>query len=154
MRDGRSPWAVAGATAGRVLRFAGLSALYVLRLLVDRRGTSAGIRAAILNATPLPHLEALQDERQDEDEKRDRERRTRKLPDRRRDRAGRGGSKTTRFLQLVTERHGDLAAIPLDQVSRIATALAPEADLHPASARTALLGAVRAALPAGEGDAG
>ena len=134
-------------------RFAGLSALYVLRLLVDRRGTSAGIRAAILNATPLPQLEALQDERQDEDEKPERKRRTRKRPDRRRDRAGRRGSKTTRFLQLVTERHGDLAAIPLDQVSRIATALAPEADLHPASARTALLGAVRAALPAGGGDA-
>jgi hypothetical protein len=153
MRDGRSPWAVAGAAAGRVLRFAGLSALYVLRLLVDRRGTSAGIRAAIFNATPLPQLEALQDERQDEDEKPERKRRTRKHPDQRHDRAGRRGSKTTRFLQLVTERHGDLAAIPLDQVSRIATALAPEADLHPASARTALLGAVRAALPAGEGDA-
>ena len=152
MRDGRSPWAVAGAAAGRVLRFAGLSALYVLRLLVDRRGTSAGIRAAIFNATPLPQLEAPQDERQDAEP--DRTRRTRKHPDQRHDRAGRRGSKTTRFLQLVTERHGDLAAIPLDQVSRIATALAPEADLHPASARTALLGAVRAALPAGEGDAG
>jgi hypothetical protein len=153
MRDGRSPWAVVSAAAGRVARFAGLSALYVLRLLVDRRGTSAGIRAALLNATPLPQLEAPQDERQDEDQKPDRERRERKLPDRRGGRAGRGG-KTTRFLRLVTERHGDLAAIPLDQVSRIATALAPEADLHPASARTALLGAVRAALPAGEGDAG
>jgi hypothetical protein len=149
MRDGRSPWAVAGAAAARVIRFAGLSALYVLRLLVDRRGTSAGIRAAILNATPLPQLEAPQDE----DEKPGRERRERKPPDRRRERPERSGTKTTRFLQLVTERHGDLAAIPLDQVSRIATALAREADLHPASARTALLGAVRAALPAGGGDA-
>jgi hypothetical protein len=150
MRDGRSPWAVAGAATGRVARFAGLSTLYALRLLADRKGTSAGIRAAILNATPLPQLEAPQDERQDEDEKPDRERPKRKPLNRRRER---GGTKTTRFLQLVTERHGDLAAIPLDQVSRIATALAPEADLHPASARTALLGAVRAALPAGEGDA-
>jgi len=153
MRDGRSPWAVVGAAAGRVARFAGLSTLYTLRLLADRKGTSAGIRAAILNATPLPRLEAPQDERQDEDEKPDRERRERKPQDRRRERAGRGGTKTTRFLRLVTERHGDLAAIPLEEVARIATALAPEADLHPASARTALLGAVRAALPAAEGDA-
>ncbi len=66
---------------------------------------------------------------------------------------GSGPTKTARFLELVQKRHGELAAIPLDQVSRIATALAPEAELHPASARTALLGAVRAALPAGEGDA-
>jgi hypothetical protein len=152
MRDGRSPWAVVGAVAARVSRFAGLSALYALRLLVDRKGTCAGIRAAILNATPFPQLEAPQDGRQNEDQKPDWERRERKPPDRR-ERSGRGGAKTTRFLQLVAERHGDLAAIPLDQVSRIATALAPEADLHPASARTALLGAVRAALPAGEGDA-
>jgi len=56
-------------------------------------------------------------------------------------------------LRLVRERHGELASIPLDQVSKIATAIAAEADLHPASARTALLGAVRAALPAGRGDA-
>jgi hypothetical protein len=153
MRDGRSPWAVVGAAAGRVLRFAGLSGLYVFRFLADRKGTCAGIRAAILNATPLPQLKAPQDGRQDEDEKPNRERRERKPPDRRHERAGRGGTKTTRFLRLVTERHGDLAAIPLDQVARIATALAPEADLHPASARTALLGAVRAALPAGKGDA-
>ena len=142
MRDGRSPWAVAGTAAARVIRFAALSMLYVLRFLADRRGTCAGIRAAILNATPLPGLAAgAGDERQDEDGKRDR----------RRKRAGRGGTKTARFLALVTERHGELAAIPLDQVSRIATALAPEAGLHPASARTALLGAVRAALPGGEG---
>lgn len=62
-------------------------------------------------------------------------------------------TKTERLLDLVRQRHGELAAIPLDQVSRIATAIAPEAGLHPASARTALLGAVRASLPAGEGDA-
>jgi hypothetical protein len=66
--------------------------------------------------------------------------------------AARPGSKTERLLALVSRRHGDLADIPLDQVSRIATALAPEVDMHPASARTALLAAVRKALPAGEGD--
>jgi hypothetical protein len=51
----------------------------------------------------------------------------------------------------VTERHGELASIPLDHVSKIATAIAPEAGLHPASARTALLAAVRAAQASGEG---
>jgi hypothetical protein len=56
MSEGRSPWAVVGTTMARLARFAGLSALYVLRFLVDRKGTRAGIRAAILNATPLPEL--------------------------------------------------------------------------------------------------
>jgi hypothetical protein len=146
MRDGRSPWAVAGTAAGRVARVAGLSALYVLRFLADRKGTRAGIRAAILNATPLPELAADKDQG-DRDTGRCQERQ-----ERRRRHPG-GGTKTGGFLALVRERHGDLAAIPLDQVSQIATALAPEADLHPASARAALLAAVRAALPAGGGGA-
>lgn len=65
----------------------------------------------------------------------------------------RGGStKTGHLLKLAEERHGALASIPLDQVSKIATGLAPEAGIHPASARTALLKAVRAALPAGTED--
>jgi hypothetical protein len=146
MRDGRSPWSVAGTAAGTVARFAGLSALYVLRFLADRQGTRAGIRAAILNATPLPELARPEERggRGTEPGGRIRERRPW--------RPG-SGTKTGRFLALVRQRHGDLAAIPLDQVSRIATTLAPEADLHPASARAALLGAVRAALPAGGGDA-
>jgi hypothetical protein len=66
---------------------------------------------------------------------------------------GQARTKTSRLLALVRERHGaNLAAIPLDQVSRIATDLADEVSMHPASARSALLAAVRAALPAGEGD--
>ena len=146
MRDGRSPWSVAGTAAGRVARFAALSALYVLRFLADRKGTRAGIRAAILNATPLPELAAAENscDRGTQPGNRRRERRQR--------RPG-SGTKTGRFLALVSQRHGELAAIPLDQVSRIATSLAPEAGLHPASARTALLGAVRAALSSGEGGA-
>jgi hypothetical protein len=146
MRDGRSPWSTAGTAARRVARFAGLSALYVLRFLADREGTKAGIRVAILNAAPLPELARDEDRggRGTEPGGRIRERRQR--------RPG-SGTKTGRFLALVKQRHGDLATIPLDQVSKIATSLAPEADLHPASARAALLGAVRAALPAGGGGA-
>ncbi len=60
-------------------------------------------------------------------------------------RPARAGSKTAGLLTLAAERHGPLAGLPLGQVSKIATTLAPEADLHPGSARAALLKAVRAA---------
>src|SRR6266700_4021073 len=51
-------------------------------------------------------------------------------------------TKTGRFLDLVTERHGSFASIPLDATARIASALAPQAGLHPGAARTALRKAV------------
>ena len=57
----------------------------------------------------------------------------------------RGETKTARFLSLVTERHGPLAAIPLDRVAAISAALAPAADLNTGAARTALRKAVLAA---------
>ena len=57
----------------------------------------------------------------------------------------RKATKTARFLDLVTERHGPLASIPLDATAPIASALAPLAGLHPGAARTALRKAVQAA---------
>jgi Protein of unknown function (DUF2637) len=60
-------------------------------------------------------------------------------------RGPRRGSKTERFLTLVTERHGPLAQIPPGQVSRICTALAPKVGLNTGAARTALRRAVLAA---------
>jgi uncharacterized protein DUF2637 len=54
-------------------------------------------------------------------------------------------TKTARFLDLVTERHGPLASIPLPATARIAATLAPLADLNPGAARTALRKAVQAA---------
>jgi hypothetical protein len=57
----------------------------------------------------------------------------------------RPGTKTARFLALVTDRHGPLAAIPLASVSPISTALAPQAGLNTGAARTALRRAVLAA---------
>ena len=57
----------------------------------------------------------------------------------------RKATKTARFLDLVTERHGSLASIPLDATAPIASALAPQAGLHPGAARTALRKAVLAA---------
>jgi hypothetical protein len=140
-----SPWRMAGRAIVAVARFSGLGVLYGLRLFLDPPGTCGGVRRAILAATPLPEepkppqIEAPKDSPRHPVPRRER----------RQVRAS-GGAKTARFLELVRTRHGELAAIPLDQVSKIATAIAPEAGLHPASARTALLGAVRAALPAGK----
>ena len=59
-------------------------------------------------------------------------------------RGPRNGTKTARFLALVAERHGALAAVPVTDVSRICTALAPEIGLHAGAARTALRKAVLA----------
>jgi hypothetical protein len=52
--------------------------------------------------------------------------------------AARPGSKTARFLDLVTERYGPLGGLPLADVSRVSSELAPAADLHPGAARAAL----------------
>jgi hypothetical protein len=57
----------------------------------------------------------------------------------------RSETKTSRFLALVTERHGPLASIPLDRIAQISAALAPQVDLNTGAARTALRKAVLAA---------
>jgi len=60
---------------------------------------------------------------------------------------GRPGTKTDRFLALVTERYGPLTSFPIQNVSRVSAELAPEADLNPGAARTALRRHVLAAQP-------
>ena len=50
----------------------------------------------------------------------------------------RAGTKTERFLALVAERHGPLPDFPLANVSRVCSEVAPEVDLNPGAARTAL----------------
>jgi len=57
----------------------------------------------------------------------------------------RKATKTARFLDLATERHGSLASIPLDAVAAISADLAPHVGLHPGAARAALRKAVLAA---------
>jgi hypothetical protein len=57
----------------------------------------------------------------------------------------RKATKTARFLDLVTERHGSLASIPLNRVAGISADLAPQLDLNTGAARTALRKAVFAA---------
>jgi hypothetical protein len=138
MRDGSSPWAVASTAAGRAARFAGLSLLYVLRFLADRKGTGAGIRAAILNATPLPELTlALGHEDPNEGEGLDRERRERRRGGRR---LPNGPSKKSVLLDLYRqhEGYGDRS-----RVASIAAELAPQAGLQAGTARTYIGEAVR-----------
>jgi hypothetical protein len=60
-------------------------------------------------------------------------------------RGARSGTKTARFLALVAERHGALAAVPVMDVARISAELAPRAGLNTGAARTALRKAVLAA---------
>jgi hypothetical protein len=60
-------------------------------------------------------------------------------------RRSRAESKTARFLALVAERYGELAAIDPAEVGRIATDLAPEVGLNEGSARSALRPRVLAA---------
>ena len=57
----------------------------------------------------------------------------------------RKATKTARFLDLVTERVGPLASIPLHRVAGISADLAPQLDLNTGAARTALRKAVLAA---------
>jgi len=54
-------------------------------------------------------------------------------------------NKTQRFLALVADRYGPLAAFPITNVSKVCTELAPEVDLNAGAARAALRRHVQAA---------
>ena len=116
---------------------AGTGFLYLLRLIMAPPSTLAGARRAVLNATPVPEL--MPAERPAIASS------PRPVRSPRRVRGTSQPTKTQRFLALVTERHGPLAAFPLTDVSKVGTALGPEVGLHPGSARTALRAAVLAA---------
>jgi hypothetical protein len=61
----------------------------------------------------------------------------------------RKATKTARFLDLVTEREGSLASIPLARVAGISADLASQVDLNAGAARTALRKAILAARNGG-----
>jgi hypothetical protein len=110
-------------------------ALWLLRLALAPASTLAGFRAWVLEECPVAPG-----------------RRARPAPPPARSRPGRGrrtvprkATKTARFLDMATERHGSLASIPLDAVASISAELAPLAHLHPGAARAALRKAVLAA---------
>jgi Protein of unknown function (DUF2637) len=120
-------------------------ALWLLRLGVAPVSTLAGFRAWVIEECPLapgrravPGLAAVPALTA-----------ARPAPSRSSARGPREGSKTWRFLALVTERHGPLGLIPPAEVSRICTALAPQAGLDTGAARTALRKAVLAGRDGG-----
>jgi hypothetical protein len=105
--------------------------MWLLRLVLAPASTLTGFRAWVLEQCPV-------------------------APGGRAPRPGQGGgavprkaTKTARFLDLVTERHGVLAAIPLNRVARISADLAPHVGLNAGAARAALRKAVLAARNGG-----
>jgi hypothetical protein len=122
--------AAAGADeAATPLAILGGLILWLLRLALAPSSTMAGFRAWVLEQCPVaPGRRALSP-----------------VPDQGEGTVPRKATKTARFLSLVTERHGPLAAIPLDRVAGISAALAPAADLNPGAARAALRKAVLSA---------
>src|SRR5271166_6269021 len=109
--------------------------LWLLRLIMAPASTLAGFRAWVLEECPVaPGRHAPRPAPA-----------TRAHPGRGRRTDPGKATKTARFLDLVTERNGPLASIPLDATARIASALAPQVDLNPGAARTALRKAVLAA---------
>jgi hypothetical protein len=123
--------------------------LWFLRLCVAPKSTLDGFHDWVVDECPVAPgrraRSATTDDRKDEcDRESEHEDRRRRRQDRRR--RGRT-TKTDRFLALVIERHGSLAQVPLSDVSQIATALAPEADLNAGSARAVLRARVLEAQP-------
>ena len=107
--------------------------LWLLRLALAPASTLAGFRAWVLEQCPVaPGRRAAPPSAQGQ-------------PGQGRETVPRKATKTARFLDLVTERHGPLAAIPLDRVAAISAALAPAAGLNTGAARAALRKAVLAA---------
>lgn len=148
----------------------GRSLLYGIRFAVDRRGTAAGVRQAILEATPLPH--AAITARPEVDPYADgtspavgdgtgasattaNHSRTSPLAvaepfgsdgDASRARSRRMTvTKTSRFLAIAEGKYGPLADFDLASVYRISAELAPRVRLNTGSARAALRAAVLAA---------
>ena len=110
--------------------------LWLLRLALAPASTLAGFRRWVIEECPVAPGRRLTTARRAPAIPTAASGRSRRRPP--------NGTKTARFLALVTERHGALATVPVTDVSRICTALAPEIGLHAGSARTALRRAVLA----------
>jgi len=118
------------------LALAGGALLWLLRFALAPRSTAAGFRSWVLQSPAAPGSQAASPPA---------------ATGTGTGRAGSGrrpGTKTARFLELVTERHGPLAQIDPSQVSPICSQLAPLAGLNTGAARTALRSSV---LRAGDG---
>jgi hypothetical protein len=115
-------------------RTGGLAVLYAVRLVAAPASTVRGARLALLQATPVPDAVMTAGEGRDRPAP---QRNKRGRP------AGPGGpSKAEQLIRLAGERR-DLATIPLERVSRLATELASDISYHPGTARRVLLAHVR-----------
>jgi hypothetical protein len=115
------------ADAATPLAILGGLALWLLRLALAPPSTLAGFRAWVLAECPVAPGRRAQVSRPTQ------------APHPRK------ATKTARFLDLVTERHGSLASVPLGAVAGISAQLAPLIGMHPGAARAALRKAVLAA---------
>jgi hypothetical protein len=138
MREGRSPWSVAGTAAARCSRALGVVALYALRFILAAPSTCTGARRAILAAAPLPAAAAevrpvLPPAPEDEGK-------PSLVPRPRRSPRPRAASKKAVLLDLYRghEGYGHRS-----RVSSIAAELAPQAGLQAGTARTYLGEAIR-----------
>src|SRR5579863_3801464 len=103
--------------------------LWLLRLVLAPASTLAGFRAWVLEECPVaPGRRALRPARPVSPRPHPSPQ-VAKVPHQ---------TKTERFLNLIAERRGPLASIPLDAVGRLASSLAPEVGLNAGAARTAL----------------
>jgi hypothetical protein len=118
--------------------------LWLVRLVLAPKSTLAGLRGWVIEECPVapgrrlapravPPVAAVPSARPRCGGTRDR----------------RAGSKTSRFLGLVVDRHGPLADLPVREVSQICARLAPEVGLNAGAARSALRRAVLAAQNGG-----
>ena len=121
------PGTTLAADAATPLAILGGLLRWLLRLAVAPASTLSGFRAWVLDECPVAPG-----------------RRARQLRPAASPHPGKA-TKTARFLDLVTERHGPLASIPLHRVAGISADLAPQLDLNTGAARTALRKAVLAA---------
>jgi hypothetical protein len=114
--------------------------LWLLRLGIAPVSTLAGFRAWVVEECPVaPGRQARSVSRAPREASPSPPRTTTARPASvARQRGGERGTKTARFLALVTDRYGPLDTFPLAEVSRVSRELAPEVGLDPGAARTAL----------------
>lgn len=118
-----------------VFRIAGAVLVWLLRLSLDPRGTLGGFRKWVLTTPASPRPVPIQPPKVIKVIKTEQPKAVTSGP--------REGSKTSRMIALA-ESERDLRTIPINEVSRLATAKGEEVGLDGGAARAALLKHVRA----------
>lgn len=116
--------------------------LWLLRLAVDFKGTRHGFAEWVKSTPSAPPKRPVQQVKQPRQPRQP-------LPNPRKQReltsgGGRAGSKTSRFIEAVAEKHGAIGEIPDNQVAAIVNDIAPQIPLDRGAATTALRKAIKA----------